>query len=203
MVAHPRHDIPPGCVRNHVARVAAEPVDTAAAPGEKHFRHEPPQVLMPVIELGQVLPLHAPGSRDLDAALRGAHQPLGVVGVQIGRPAGMVDGDVEKEPRIAAVHGVHQFDELLGRCGLGIEDGQGRVDASEAKSGIGTAEAAHAAIRGGGRVDGEQHQDAAAQLPQNEIQLADQVPEGSRGRYHRETGLVEQADARIARGGQF
>ncbi len=99
---------------------------------------------------------------------------------------------------MALVNGVHQLDQLLHRGRLGVEDGQGRVDPPEAQRGIGAAEAPHAGVGGRGGVDGQQHQDPAAEIPQNEVELGDEVAEGPGGRDHGVARGVEQADALCA-----
>ena len=146
---------------------------------------------MVVVEPGQVLPLHAPRPGDLDPALGGAGEPLRVVDVEVGGPAGVVDGDVQEDPRVTPVNRVHELHELLHRGGLRVEHGQRRVDSPETQGGIGAAEAAHAAIGGRGGVDGQQHEDAAAQDPDDEIELRREIAEGPRGRNDGEPRRVQ------------
>ena len=98
--------------------------------------------------------------------------------VKAGRPAGMVDGNIDKQARPPGVDGIHQFDELLQRGGLGVEFGQCRVNSSEAQGRVWASEPAHAGIGGGCRMNGQQLDDPAAQVTDNKIQFRDQVPEG-------------------------
>ena len=111
--------------------------------------------------------------------------------VQSRRPSGMVDGDIEEDFTQSGVYGIHQLEELLQRCGFGIEYRQGRIDFGEAQGGIGAAEAPHATIGGGRRVDGQQLQPAAPQTAHDEIELTDQIAEGSRWGNHRIAGLIQ------------
>ena len=119
--------------------------------------------------------------------------------VKIRGPAGMVDGDVDKNPGIAQMNGIHQFDKLFQGSGVMIKFSQGGVNRGKAQCGIRTAESSHAAIGGGGGMNRQQHQNPAPELAQNKIQFADQIPERSRGRNHRITDFVKICDELLIR----
>ena len=181
----------PGRNRNHVSGIAAKAVHPSAAPGQQYIRHIVPQLLVTVVQMGQILPHHTPGAGVLNLAGVVACQPLRVGGVQAGGPPGMIDGDIDENLAPARVHGIHQFQKLLQRGGFGIEYRQRRIHFGEAQSGIWAAKASHAAVNGGGGVNGQQLQIAASQPPHDKIQFGDQIPEGPRRRDHCIAGLVQ------------
>jgi len=49
-------------------------------------------------------------------------------GVQARGPAGMIDGNIEKEFGIAGMHSIHEFDKLFQGRGLGVKFGKRRID---------------------------------------------------------------------------
>ena len=157
---------------------------------------------MAVIQLGEIFPVHPPCPGNLNLTLWAPHQPLGMGFVKICGPAGMIDGDIDKYPGIAPVHGVHQFDELLQGGSVMIKFGQGWINRGKAQRGIGAAKSSHAAIGGGGGMNRQQHQNSAAKLAQDKIQFAHQVPEGPRWRNHTISALVEPGDEILIQVGQ-
>ncbi|OPY16518.1 MAG: hypothetical protein A4E74_01792 [Syntrophus sp. PtaB.Bin075] len=113
LLPHLGDDVPPGRYGNHVARVATEAVHPSAAPCQKDIRHVSPHVLMAVIQAGQVLPDHSPGAGGFNFPLLVAGKPLGMAFMQAGRPAGVIDRDIDDHFAVAGVDPVHQFQKLL------------------------------------------------------------------------------------------
>ena len=99
--------------------------------------------------------------------------------MQPGRPSGMVDGDIDNDPGIPLMNGIHQLLKLLQRGGAGVEYRQCRVHGGEAQGCIGAAEAAHTTIGGRGGMNRQQHQQATAEGADNKIQFLRQIPESS------------------------
>jgi hypothetical protein len=94
----------------------------------------------------------------------------------------VVDRQIEEQLRAAQVHCGGQLAELVDGGGGLVEHHQRGIDGGEVERGIGAAEAAEARIGGGGRVDRQQVQDAAAEGVDQVRHLLHEVAQGARGR---------------------
>ena len=99
--------------------------------------------------------------------------------LQLRAPTGVVDRQVEEELGSAQVHCRSELAELLDRGGGAIELHQRGVDGGEVGGGVGAAEAAHARVGGGGGVDRQQVEDAAAEGVDHMRHLLHQVAQGA------------------------
>ena len=127
LLAYTGDDVVPRLLGDHVARVAAEAVHAEPAPEEEHVGHVGAQLGLRVVELHEVGPRHAPRAGRDERAVGLAVEPVGVVGLERGRPAGVIGGEVDEETPAARVDGVHELAELvegrrlhvkLGACGI-------------------------------------------------------------------------------------
>ena len=105
-----------------------------------------------IVQLDEVRPDHAPGARGVEGAVLVPDKPFGMVGEELGGPAGVVDGDVDEEPGAPGMDAVRQFAELLERGGAAVEFGEGGVHVVKIQRGKRAAVAAHSGMGGG---DGE------------------------------------------------
>ena len=55
------------------------------------------------------------------------------------RPAGVVDGNIDKQPATTPVHAIDHLPQLIQRCGHAIEFRQRRIDGEEIQRSKGTA----------------------------------------------------------------
>ena len=97
LLADARDDVLPRLERNHVPRVAAEPVDSVAAPEEEHVRHVRPERGVAEVELDEVRPLDAPRAWRVESSVRLAPEPVRMVRLQRRRPARVVRRKVYEE----------------------------------------------------------------------------------------------------------
>ena len=68
---------------------------------------------MGVVELHKVGPCDAPCTGGDEGAVRGAMEPVGMVRLEGGCPAGVVGGEIHEEAAALGVDGVHQLAELV------------------------------------------------------------------------------------------
>ena len=109
------NDVFPCSFRDHVSGIAAESVDAAAAPGQEDVRQVAPQGRVLVVEFDQVAPGDAPrAGRNIGAVVL-PHEPVGMLLLELRRPARVVDGDVEEDAGVLAVDRVDQLEELFQR----------------------------------------------------------------------------------------
>ena len=99
--------------------------------------------------------------------------------METGGPAGVVDGNVNKNLGPAFMDGVHQFDELLQWGRPCVEFGQGRIDGGKTQRSVWTSKPSHAGICGRRGMDRKQLDDTASKFIYNEIEFFDQVAKGS------------------------
>jgi hypothetical protein len=199
--AHLGNDVFP-CREGHlVAGVAAEPVDAPAAPEEEDIGHVVPKTARVVVQFRKVFPQHAPGPRRHERAVVVVVEPFGMVDLQVRCPAGVVDRHVEVDARIAPVHFVDEFLELVERRGLLVELGEGGIDIEQIHYGKGAAEAPHAGVGGRGGVDRQQLHDLAAQGADNKVEFLDEVAERSGLWKHGIARFVELPDGVFLVGG--
>ena len=131
-----------------------------------------------MIEFHQVFPGVAPGTRTMKGAVGIAAKPFRMVVLQPRTPAGVVDGQIQKEPGASQMHGIRQFAELFHRRAAFVEHHQRRINGGEIGGGIRRTEAAEAGVGGGGGIDGQQMQDAAFQGVDDVRHLGGQIPQG-------------------------
>ena len=155
LLADARDDVFPGLRGNHVARVAAEAVHSVAAPEQEDVRHVGPQLGIRVVELHEVRPLDAPRSGRHEASVRLAVEPVGMVGLQRRRPAGVVRGEVDEEESAPRVYRVDEFAELVERRRVLVELRHRGIDGKEIEGGERASVLAHHGV--GGR-DGERRE---------------------------------------------
>ncbi len=115
-------------------------------------------------------------------------------------PAGVVNDDVQEDASAAKMDGIGELAELVDAGCAPVKDHQGWIDGREVQRGIGTAEPAKAGGGGGGRIDRQQVQDAAAQRPHNVRQACDEIAQLARGRDDRETALIQDGKAALELG---
>ena len=172
------NDILPGGDRNHISGITAETVHTPATPSKKNIGHVLPQVLVGIVQGRQISPYYSPGAWNLDLPLRVPDKPLGMGLMEAGGPAGVVNGNINKNPGLAFMDGVYKFDELLQwRCPR-VEFGQGRIDCGKTQRGIRTTKPSHAGVCGGRGMYRKQLDDTASEFAYNEIEFSDQVAKG-------------------------
>ena len=99
LLAHAGDDVLPDRHRHLVAGVAAKTVHPAPAPGQEGLGELVPKLAVLGIELDQVLPRDAPRPRTHEVTVRAAQKPLRMLLVQGGTPGGVIDHQVEKQPR--------------------------------------------------------------------------------------------------------
>lgn len=190
-------DVAPDGQRDHVAGVATESVYAHAAPEKKDFGHVLPEILVAIVQFGQIGPDDAPGSRRFELVfLVPAFEPFGMMILQPGSPSGVIDGDVEEEPSAAAMGLVEQFLKLLQGRGLAIELGQGGIDPHETERREGTAETSHSCVGGGRREDREELNDLEAEIVHDMIELGDEVSKLARARNDFVAGRLQLNDSR-------
>ena len=190
-LANPRDDVLPDGQWNLVASIAAKAVHTASAPREKCLREILPQRGVVWFDLDEILPDRSPGAGTFEVAVRFAQEPFGMIFLQGGAPAGVINDDVEKDPGSHPMGGFGKFAELIdARCSL-IEFHQGRIDRRQILAGIGAAKTAEARVSGGRRADRQQMNDAAPESVDDMWQLANDIAQFARRRNHRVTLRIE------------
>ena len=195
-LADPGGDVLPGVQGQHVAGIAAEPVDAMAAPEQEDLGHQPMDSGIVVVELAEIRPDHSPGARRDKRAVRLPDKMLGMVDLFARTPAGMVDRNVDEQAGVPGMDGIGKLEELIHRRRLHVEFGIGRIDIEEIQRRERAAKPAHAGIDGRGRVDRQQLDDPAAQGSGDEIELADDIAESARRRDHRIAAFFQPGDCR-------
>ena len=155
---------------DEVARIAAETIDPLTAPVEEDFSHFLPKSAVLIVELDEVRPGDAPGTRGVEGAVVVPDKPFRVVREELGAPAGVVDRDVDEEAAPPSVDGVGEFPELLERSGALVEFGEGGVDVIKIERSKGAAITAHAGVGSGDGERGEEQDDAEAHFPDDVVE---------------------------------
>ena len=97
-------------------------------------------------------------------------------------PAGVVDDDVDEDARIEGVGDVGEFAKLINARGAFIKLNERGIHSGQIQRGIRAAETAEARVGCGRRMHGQQMNDAAAELVDDERQLFFKITESSRRR---------------------
>ena len=195
-LVHLGGDVLPGGQGHHVARIAAEAVHAAPAPGEQRPGHGIPKGGAALIQFHQILPGGTPGAGAVEGAVRVPAEPVGPMFQQPRTPARVVHENVQQDLPAPLMDGGGQFPELFFGGGAPVKIHQGRVDGREVQLRVGTAEAAHAGVGGGHRAHRQQMEEAAAQAVQNVGHGSREIPQGARGGDHRVPGAIQGLDGR-------
>ena len=151
LVADARDDVLPRLGRNHVSRVAAEPVHALATPEKEHVRHVGAKLRIGIVEFDEVGPFHAPCAGADEASVALAMEPVWVVGLERRRPAGVIGGKVDEEEPATRMDCVDEFAELVERRRVFIELRHCRIDRKKIERGERAAVFAHHGVRRGHR----------------------------------------------------
>ena len=141
-LAHAGFDVLPDAQWDFVAGVATESIHATAAPGQKGAGDFLPQFDIGGTQLHKVFPGDPPSARRDETAVRSMEEPIRVIFIQRGPPAGVVDHHVEEDPAAPAMRGIGQLAELLDTGGPVVEFHQRRVNGREVLAGVGTSETA-------------------------------------------------------------
>ena len=195
-------DIAPNRQRHLVAGVAAEAIDTTAAPRQECFLQLSPKRNRPGVDLDEVFPNHAPSAGAFELAIVQTAKPFGVIFLQHTPPAGVVDDEVEHEVAAESVRLIGQLNELVDAGCFAVELNQRRIDRREVERGVRAAVTAHARVESGRRwVDGEQVQPLAFEAAKDVRQLGRQVAQRSAWRDDRPAAVLELGQTLIERRG--
>ena len=111
--------------------------------------------------------------------------------VQRRAPAGVIDHQIEEEPRPFGMNGVGQLAELLGTRGAAIELDQRRINCRQIEARVGTAEPAKPRVSRRRRVDRQQMEDPAAERVDDVRQFPNHVAQLARGWNRRVPFLIQ------------
>ena len=116
-----------------------------------------------LFEFHQVLPDRAPRAGAGEFAVGLFQEKFGMIFLQAGTPAGVIDDDVNEHARAERVRGIGKFAKLVNAGGAFVKLDQGRIHGGQIQRGIRAAEPAEARIGGGRGMDRQQMEDAAAE----------------------------------------
>src|SRR5437879_119398 len=100
--------------------------------------------------------------------------------MQGGTPTGVIDDQIEEQPRALPMDRAGQFAKLGDTRGPPVAVDERRIDRSQIESGIGAAYAAETRVGRGGWIDRQEMENAAAEGVDDVRQFADEVAEFAR-----------------------
>ena len=121
----------------------------------------------------------------------------GMIFLQGRTPAGVVDDDVNEDARAERMRGVGEFAKLVNAGGALVELDERGIHGGQIQRGIRTAETAEARVGRRRRMHRQQMENAAAELVDDERQLAGEVAEFSRRRQRGVTLRFERLELRV------
>ena len=143
------------------------------------------------VQLHEVLPGDAPRAGTYERAVRAAQYPIRMILMEGGTPTGVIDDEVEEQPRPLAMDRAGQLAKLGHARGPPVEVDERRINRGQIESGIRAADAAETRVGRRGWVDRQEMENAAAERVDDVRQFADEVAEFARRRNDRVALFVQ------------
>ena len=121
---------------NFVAGVAAETVHAAPAPGQQRVGDEIPKLDVVLFEFHQIFPDGAPRAGAGEFAVGIFQEKFRMIFLQGRTPAGVVDDDVNEDPRAERMRGVSEFAKLVNAGGALVEFHERGINGGQIQRGI-------------------------------------------------------------------